>query len=106
MPFAGCSEEPGLERGFEVVACLTNGEGLTDDRGCFEEGRQPRGVVRIETENEIGIEAVINIGVSIGALPTKGLSLPFISYGGSALMANMIALGLILNISREIPENP
>ena len=54
----------------------------------------------------IGTEAVINIGVSIGALPTKGLSLPFISYGGSALMANMVALGLLLNISREIPENP
>jgi len=54
----------------------------------------------------IGFEAVINIGVSIGALPTKGLSLPFISYGGTALMANMMALGLLLNISREIPENP
>ena len=53
----------------------------------------------------IGFEAVINIGVSIGALPTKGLSLPFISYGGTALMANMMAMGLLLNISREIPEN-
>jgi len=49
----------------------------------------------------IGLEAVINIGVSIGALPTKGLSLPFISYGGSALLANMAALGLLINISRE-----
>ena len=53
----------------------------------------------------IGFEAVINIGVSIGALPTKGLSLPFISYGGTALMANMMAVGLLLNISREIPED-
>lgn len=51
----------------------------------------------------IGLEAVINIGVSIGALPTKGLSLPFISYGGSALWANMVALGLLINISREVP---
>ncbi len=51
----------------------------------------------------IGLEAVINIGVSIGALPTKGLSLPFISYGGSALLANMAALGLLINISKEIP---
>lgn len=48
----------------------------------------------------IGLQAVINIGVSIGALPTKGLSLPFISYGGSALMANMVALGLLLNVAR------
>lgn len=48
----------------------------------------------------IGLQAVINIGVSIGALPTKGLPLPFISYGGSALMVNMMAVGLLLNVSR------
>ena len=53
----------------------------------------------------IAIEAIINIGVSIGALPTKGLSLPFISYGGSALLANMAALGLLVNISKEQPES-
>ncbi len=53
----------------------------------------------------IGFEAVINIGVSVGALPTKGLSLPFISYGGSALVANMIALGLLINISKEKPAH-
>jgi len=52
----------------------------------------------------IALETVINVGVSIGALPTKGLSLPFISYGGSALLANMTALGLLLNISGEILE--
>ncbi len=48
----------------------------------------------------IGLQAVINIGVSIGALPTKGLPLPFISYGGSALIFNMLAVGLLLNVSR------
>ena len=52
----------------------------------------------------ISFEAMINIGVSIGALPTKGLSLPFISYGGSALLANTIALGLLVNISKELPQ--
>jgi cell division protein FtsW len=50
----------------------------------------------------ISIEVVINIGVSIGALPTKGLSLPFISYGGSALLANMAAVGLLLNVANAI----
>jgi len=48
----------------------------------------------------IGLQAVVNIGVSIGAFPTKGLPLPFISYGGSALIFNMISIGLLLNISR------
>jgi len=48
----------------------------------------------------IGLQAVINVGVSIGALPTKGLTLPFVSYGGSGLIFNMIAVGLLLNISR------
>ncbi|MFT5169835.1 MAG: cell division protein FtsW [Candidatus Omnitrophota bacterium] len=48
----------------------------------------------------LGLQAVVNIGVSIGALPTKGLPLPFVSYGGSALVFNMIAVGLLLNISR------
>lgn len=51
----------------------------------------------------IGLEAVINIGVSTGALPTKGLSLPFISYGGSALVANLVAVGLLYNVSKEPP---
>ena len=49
----------------------------------------------------IGLQAVVNIGVSIGALPTKGLPLPFVSYGGSALIFNMLAIGLLLNISRH-----
>ncbi len=53
----------------------------------------------------IGFEAVINIGVSLGALPTKGLSLPFISYGGTALMANMMAMGLLIRISNEAIED-
>ena len=48
----------------------------------------------------LSIQVVVNIGVSIGALPTKGLPLPFISYGGSALIFNMVVVGLMLNVSR------
>jgi cell division protein FtsW len=48
----------------------------------------------------LGLQAVVNIGVSIGALPTKGLPLPFISYGGSALIFHLISVALLLNISR------
>jgi cell division protein FtsW len=49
-----------------------------------------------------GMQALISIGVNVGMLPTKGLTLPFISYGGSSLIACMIALGLLLRVSSEI----
>ncbi|MDP8261511.1 MAG: putative lipid II flippase FtsW [Candidatus Kappaea frigidicola] len=49
----------------------------------------------------IGLQVVVHIGSSTGFLPTKGLPLPFISYGGSALFFNMIAVALLLNVSRD-----
>lgn len=42
----------------------------------------------------IGFQAFLNMGVVLGVLPTKGLNLPFISYGGSSIVANLVALGL------------
>lgn len=51
-----------------------------------------------------GVQALISIGVNVGVLPTKGLTLPLISYGGSSLLACMIAFGLLLRISQELPR--
>ncbi|MDP2905668.1 MAG: putative lipid II flippase FtsW [Candidatus Omnitrophota bacterium] len=48
----------------------------------------------------ISLKAVINIGVSCGLLPTKGLPLPFISYGGSSLIFDMCSVGILVNIAR------
>ena len=48
----------------------------------------------------IGIEAAINIGVVTGSLPTKGLTLPFVSFGGSSMVSSLAAVGILLNISR------
>jgi hypothetical protein len=48
----------------------------------------------------IGIQSVFNFAVVTGLIPTKGLPLPFISYGGSSLVISMVAAGLLLNVSR------
>lgn len=47
------------------------------------------------------LQAVINIGMSIGVLPTKGMPLPFISYGGSSMLYSLITIGILFNISRK-----
>lgn len=49
----------------------------------------------------IGLQAAINIGVATGSLPIMGISLPFISFGGSSLVSTMAGVGLLLNVSRQ-----
>jgi cell division protein FtsW len=47
------------------------------------------------------LQAAINIAVTVGVVPTKGIPLPFLSYGGSSLVVNLCALGVLLNISQH-----
>lgn len=49
----------------------------------------------------IGLQAFINIGVNLGVLPTKGLALPLMSYGGNSLFVNCLCIALLLQVSRE-----
>lgn len=49
-----------------------------------------------------GMQALINVGVNAGLLPTKGLTLPFISYGGSSMLINCLVIGILLRISYEV----
>jgi cell division protein FtsW len=49
----------------------------------------------------IGIQALVNACVVTGLVPTKGLTLPFVSYGGSSLVISLLGVGILLNISRD-----
>ena len=50
------------------------------------------------------MQVIINVGSVIGVLPVVGVTLPFISYGGSSLIANFLAIGFVLNVSRRDPR--
>jgi cell division protein FtsW len=51
-----------------------------------------------------GLEALVNLAVVLGALPTMGLPMPLVSFGGSTLVVDLFAMGILLNISRAAPE--
>lgn len=48
-----------------------------------------------------GVQVVINVGVASGLLPTKGLTMPFLSFGGSALLSSLVGIGLLLRVDKE-----
>jgi cell division protein FtsW len=50
----------------------------------------------------LALQALVNVGVNLGALPTKGLTLPLMSYGGSSLIANCVAVALLLRVAHEL----
>ena len=77
-------------------------------RHAFEIGRQAiklerffQGLLAEGIGVWFGVQVFINIGVASGLLPTKGLTLPFVSFGGSALLSGLIAIGLLLRVDKE-----
>lgn len=61
-------------------------------------------MIAIGTISVIAVQACINIAVVTGTMPVTGVPLPFISYGGTALVVNMSAMGLLLNVSRQMDK--
>ncbi len=49
----------------------------------------------------VGMQVLVNVGVVLGMLPTKGLALPFLSYGGSSLLTNLMAVGVLISVDRR-----
>ena len=97
----------GEELGFVGVACVIFAF-FWIARRLFHIGRQAIALDRVFAglfAQGIGIwmggQAFINMGVNLGVLPTKGLTLPLMSYGGSAIVMNMIALAIVLRIDIE-----
>ncbi|MEO7761369.1 MAG: putative lipid II flippase FtsW [Casimicrobiaceae bacterium] len=64
-------------------------------------GRPYAALVAQGTGVWLGVQTLINMGVNMGVLPTKGLTLPLLSYGGSAIIANCLAIGLLLRVDFE-----
>ena len=50
-------------------------------------------------------QAIMNLSVVVGLIPVTGVTLPFLSYGGSSLLVSMMSIGIILNISRNKKKN-
>jgi len=69
---------------------------------CVEIGRHFAGYCAFGVALSLGLQALVSMGVNLGLLPTKGLTLPLISSGGSSVMMVCVGLGLLLRISREL----
>jgi cell division protein FtsW len=97
----------GEELGFVGVACVVLAFFLLARR-VFVLGRQAIALDRVFAglfAQGVGVwmggQAFINMGVNLGVLPTKGLTLPLMSFGGSAILMNMVALAIVLRIDIE-----
>jgi cell division protein FtsW len=77
--------------------------------GLIISGRAPDGFGKLlgfGATMMLAMQAAINVGVVTGCLPTKGLPLPFISYGGSSLLASLTLVGILLSIARQGSDSP
>jgi cell division protein FtsW len=98
----------GEELGFVGALALVAGFGIVAWRGFRAARRAPDSFAAFLAAGAtamIVVQAAINLSVVLALVPTKGIPLPFVSYGGSSLVASWIAGGLILNVSQhEVPE--
>ena len=101
--YAVITEELGLVGGLLVIALFAIVFWRAMSIGATAErvGRKFGAYVAYSIAFLLGLQAFINIGVNLGLLPTKGLTLPLMSYGGSSLVVTCISIGLLLRIDHE-----
>jgi cell division protein FtsW len=98
--FAVIAEEKGLIGTTAVLLCFV----VIVWRGLMVARRAPDAfgsLLAVGLTTMIGIQAMVNLGVVIGLLPSKGIPLPFVSAGGSSMIVSLVAMGVLLNISQQ-----
>ena len=102
--FSVIAEELGFAGVCLVVALYTLlvGRAFWIGYRCVEMRRHFAGYIAFGVALWIGMQAFISMGVNLGILPTKGLTLPLISSGGSSVMMTCVAMGLLLRVSYEL----
>jgi cell division protein FtsW len=100
--YAAIAEELGLIGATAVVICFC----LVAWRGMRIALRAPDSFgafIALGLTTMVAVQAFLNISVVLGLLPTKGTPLPFVSFGGSSLLINLIGMGILLNVSQHVP---
>jgi len=102
--YAVLAEELGLIGGTVVIAlfALLVWKAFSLGREACARGLTFHGILATGFGIMLGLQATISIGVNTGALPTKGLTLPLISYGRTSLIMTLFVLGIVFRIAREI----
>ncbi|HMH66903.1 MAG TPA: putative lipid II flippase FtsW [Pinirhizobacter sp.] len=98
------AEELGLAGVLFVIAlfAVLVGRGLMLGLRGVEIGQRFAGYIAFGLSLMIGLQAIVSIGVNLGVLPTKGLTLPLISYGGSSVLLTCVMVGVLLRATFEI----
>jgi len=102
--FAVIAEELGIIGGSCVILlfCLLITRGFIIGRAAILNNMPFAGYMANGFSLCLGLQTIINIGVNIGVLPTKGLTLPLLSYGGNSLLVSCLMIALILRIDHEV----
>ena len=102
--FSVIAEETGFIGVLSILAilCVLVFRALIIGKKALQSGKEYEGYFALAIGIWFAFQTMVNIGASAGILPTKGLTLPFVSYGGSSMLMMTIAIGILLRIDFEV----